>query len=43
MSGYFVVFLLAILLWRLWQFAFAAISGDNATETFAYIVVKEPV
>lgn len=41
MSSYFMIFVPAFLLWRLWQGVFVLVAGDNATETFAYVVTKE--
>lgn len=43
MSSYFMTFLPAFIIWRLWQAVFVVIAGDNAAETFAYVVMKDPV
>ncbi len=41
-SSYFMVFTPAFILWRLWQLASYIIIGNNAAETFAYVLYKKP-
>jgi SAM-dependent methyltransferase len=41
MSSYFMIFTPLFLAWRLWQGLFYLVAGDNAAETFIYIVQRK--
>lgn len=41
-SSYFMAFTPAFIIWRLWQLASYAVIGNNAAETFAYVLYKKP-
>lgn len=40
MSSYFMVFTPLFVIWRLWQGLFYLVAGDNAAETFIYVVQR---
>ena len=41
MSSYFMVFTPLFVVWRLWQGLFYLVAGDNAAETFIYVVQRK--